>query len=347
MTKKMIIWGLLVLTISIVWKLTFVQTKYDISNIADKDAEYALKSMERLKGKAILLPEIIALNGVLRYAEASGNQGLINRVVALYKAAYLESNSLNVLSYGHIENQATAIIPLELYRLTGDKSLLKDCWQLVQAMLRTPQKSGAFKNARWNTDDMFIISMLQLEANKVYGNKDRLDFVSKNLSLYMDNLNSEKSFFERWREWDKDGIWVGVSIRELIWNLSRTHELRKDFDKQYLATQGMCDPEESLAVFSIVELLKQTDNEKLLSEYRKIMEEQYKRLNRGVMESKRMFPFINLYAMATGLRYGWLKDEKYNTLLSAKWADFSKNYKVPELQSYNVIYKPLLRQGGR
>ncbi len=161
MTKKMKVLGLVALAIGMVGitgcfvskdktsqSKDLTKNQKEICSIADKDAEYALKSMERLKGKAILLPEVIALNGILRYAEATGNQELINRVVSLYKTAYLEKSSLNVLSYGHIENQATAIIPLELYRLTGDKSLLKDCWKSVQAMLRNPQKNGAFKDAR-------------------------------------------------------------------------------------------------------------------------------------------------------------------------------------------------------
>ncbi len=138
-------------------------------SIADKEAEYALASMERLEGKAIMLPEVVAQLGVIRYAEATNNQKMIDRVVALYKAAYLEDGCLNRLSSGYIESQATAIIPLELYRITGDKSLLKDCWRIVQGQMRNPQKGGVYRHATWKGDDLFVISFLQNAANRVYG----------------------------------------------------------------------------------------------------------------------------------------------------------------------------------
>ncbi len=85
------------------WLCAFAQTEEEIRSIADQEANYVLSAMERLKGKAILVPEVIALVGVMRYAESTDNLKLLGRVDELYRAAYLT-----------------------------DDSLLKDCWSIVR-----------------------------------------------------------------------------------------------------------------------------------------------------------------------------------------------------------------------
>ncbi len=322
----------------------------EIRGIGDQDADYVLSAMERMTGKAILLPEVIAMVGVLRYAEATDNKKLIQRVAALYKAAYLDDGCLNRLSSGHIESQATAIIPLELYRLTGDESLLKDCWRTVQGQMRGAKAEGVYRHACASSGAQFAITLLQMSAYRVYGDKGGLKFAASNLETYFKNNTAKgKQFFDNWVQWDKEGSLVGYSLTDLERTLPPDHPMRTEYNDQYVPTMGSLDQEGSLASISAVELAKVAgpDMKALMDMYRKIAGADAKRLGSGTMKTDNMFPFMQLAAMATGVRNGYLTDTKYRALLDAKWAEFAKDYQAPELWSWNVVYKPLLRSGGR
>ena len=319
--------------------------------IADAEAQYVLASMERLKGKAILLPEVVADYGLMRYGEATGNRAILDRVAALYRAAYLEEGSLNRLSRGHLESQITALVPLELYRLTGDESLLKDCWALVEGQRRGAGKDGAYRHARWSSDEVFIITMLQTAAYRVYRRRECREFAARNMALYLGRQQGEKTFLDQWTQWDPEGKLVGVSLAGLLMILPLDHPMRDEFNRQFVPAQGNSDPDGSFVGMSLAELSRaplttRATREVFLREYRRIVDADLQRLQGGKMHEVSMMPFIQLYSMATGVRYGWLKDAKYRKLLEAKWAEFAEGYQAPKLESWNVIYKPLLRSGG-
>ncbi len=352
---------------------SFAQSADEIKTIAIKEAEYALSAMERLKGKAIHLPEVVACLGILKYAETIGNGELIDRVSSLYKEAYLKENTPNRLSTGHIEWQTTTILPLELYRLTSDKSFLNECLNITETQMRNSQENGIYKNATFVSEEMFMITMLQTKAFQVYGNEKRLDFVADNLDVYMEKqIQQQKDFpfFKNWKDWDSDGKWIGNSYYDLVFLLpfksSHTEkkcELREKFNPSYFSYYKDTDPEKCFSDLSLAELLKflpktHKSYSTILNYYKDLMNARCERLlsgelrntpagKKGMTSGENMFPFIELCAMATGVRYNFLQDEKYKKCVQAKWNDFKKNYNPPILKNWNVISKPLFISGGR
>ncbi len=244
----------------------FAEVAEDIKSIANKEAEYALSAMERLKGKAIHLPEVVASLGILKYAETTGNKELIDRVSSLYKEAYLKENTPNRMSTGHIEWQSTAILPLELYRLTGNDIFLKECLNIADAQMRDTQDNGVYKDATFESDELFMLTMLQTKAFKVYGNNERLDFLADNLSVYMDKQikqQKEFPFFENWKDWDSNGKWIGNSNYELVFLLPFATSykgpkcpVREAFNPSYFSYYKERDSEKCFSDLSLVELLK-------------------------------------------------------------------------------------------
>ncbi len=88
MTKRMQMLGLLAVTIGLVGNTTFAQVAKNVDSIAKETIRRVFRPLERFKGKAMMLPEVVASLGALRYAEATDDKETIEKIKKLYLAAY-------------------------------------------------------------------------------------------------------------------------------------------------------------------------------------------------------------------------------------------------------------------
>ncbi len=150
-----------------------------LDEIAKETIKRLLPPMERFKGKAMMLPQVVASLGTLRYAEAIGDEETIKKIKELYLAAYRDGK--NNLSYGHLEDQISTIVPMELYRLTGDKKLLDGCKAVVEGQRLNTTQNGVYRHLRYRPSDALIIVGIQSLGSGIFNDKTALDFGAKSL----------------------------------------------------------------------------------------------------------------------------------------------------------------------
>ena len=142
--------------------------------IARETVARTLGEQEKFKGRALLLPDVSALLGVLRWAERAGDAAAIERVKRLYATAYL--NGVNTLTYGGLEDHVTAVVPMELYRLTGDTSLLRRAQMVVEGQRLHATPKGLYRFRRDIPNDDFVIAAVQGGGFLTFGDKAALEF---------------------------------------------------------------------------------------------------------------------------------------------------------------------------
>src|SRR5690606_4639246 len=126
-------------------------------------------------------PEVCTWYGALQFAKASGNRELVEKLAARYEPLTAQSHSL-MPKPDHVDHSVFGAIPLELYLQTNQSRYLEEGksyadkqWELPENPLPNQQElqsKGLSWQARMWIDDMYMITLLQVEAFRATGNKE-------------------------------------------------------------------------------------------------------------------------------------------------------------------------------
>jgi unsaturated rhamnogalacturonyl hydrolase len=243
-------------------------------------------------------PTVCAYYGVLKFASAVGStsspetngQKLIDNVKANY-AAFIESSADKVRK-GHVDLNVFGILPFELYLQTQDEQYLKLAVNLAEDEWAEPNKGGLTAYTRFWADDMFMVGALQIQAYKALKNPVFLDRGLMQLLAYAKALQQRNGLFQHTANvpvfWGRGNGWAAAAIAMTLEGMPKEHERR----------------EELMAVYKkmMVALQKYQDASGLWHQV--IIDPQ------SFEETSCSAMFT--YAIATGIKNGWL-DESFRT----------------------------------
>jgi unsaturated rhamnogalacturonyl hydrolase len=120
----------------------------------------------------------------------------------------------------HVDVNVYGIVPLELYKHTGDKRFLKQGFDLVDEQWNNPQPDGLTNQTRYWIDDMYMIGSLQVQAYRISGDKIYLDRAAKELDAYLKKLQQPNGLFFHGPDapfhWGRGNGWVAAGLAELL-----------------------------------------------------------------------------------------------------------------------------------
>ncbi|MBN2536342.1 MAG: glycoside hydrolase family 88 protein [Spirochaetales bacterium] len=227
-------------------------------------------------------------HGTLWYAGLVGDSTLINGSVNLY-APYLSGQKQP--NTGHVDNNIFGIWPFGLYQQTDNSSCLTIARNLADDEFNPPRSDGLCRYTRFWVDDLYMICSLQTQAYKALGGKKYMDRCGVQFEAYIARLQQSNGLFHHTSNapffWGRGNGWAAAAMAEVLKNMPQSHSQRNVIMNAYL---------------KMMAALKNSQDSSG-------MWHQVITTPSSYLETSCTGMF--LFAMATGVRLGWLPEEKY------------------------------------
>jgi rhamnogalacturonyl hydrolase YesR len=179
------------------------------------------------KPGCIVYPEVCAAFGALRFAAATGNTHLEQKLIDRFKPVWRPENKRLIPPGGHVDYSVFGVVPLEIYLVDGDTQLRSLGLSIADAQWEQPLTNGLTRETRWWVDDAFMIGSLQIQAFRATHDAKYADHIAGQLTAYLDRLQEPNGLFHHGPEapfyWARGNGWVAASLAEVLQSLPVTH----------------------------------------------------------------------------------------------------------------------------
>ncbi|SHN39142.1 glycoside hydrolase family 105 protein [Chitinophaga sp. CF418] len=258
--------------------------------------------------QSITYPEVCTWYGALQFAKASGNKELAEKLAARYEPLLAQSHSL-MPKPDHVDHSVFGAVPLELYVQTNQSKYLEEGknfadkqWELPENPLPNQQELQS-KGLSWQTrmwiDDMYMITLLQVEAFRATGNKEYLDRAAREMVVYLDAIQQPDGLFYHATDapflWGRGNGWMAAGMTELLSVLPAGHTDRARIMDGY---------------------------KKMMASLKKLQDKNY--LWHQLLDDPTSFTETSCsgmftYAIVTGVKKGWLEEKEYGIVARNAW----------------------------
>ncbi len=235
----------------------------------------------------------------LQFAELNGNDKVREALVRRFDH-FLEPGGTNLISQSrHVDHSIFGIVPLELHLQTGDKRYQEIGLRLADRQWERPTPEGLSDETRFWIDDMYMITILQVQAYRATGNPVYLDRAALEMEAYLDKLQRSNGLFYHGPEfpffWGRGNGWVAAGMTELLRFLPKDHPRRERIMDSYLKMMAS--------------LLRYQDADGM---WHQLIDgpDSYKETSCTAMFT---------YAMITGVKRGWLSEEPFAESARKGW----------------------------
>jgi rhamnogalacturonyl hydrolase YesR len=187
---------------------------------------------------SIIYPEGCAWYGALTFAKLSGDTDLSHRLAARFEPLFSTESAL-LPTVQHVDPSMFGAVPLELYIETRDprylaigKAIADRQWAPLspeRLAALTPDERAISAEAvaahlspqtRFWVDDMYMITILQLQAFRATGDPVYLDRAGREAVAYLDRLQQPIGLFFHAPDvpfyWGRGNGWFAVGMAELL-----------------------------------------------------------------------------------------------------------------------------------
>jgi len=175
----------------------------------------------------IVYPEICASFGALRFAAATGDTKLEQKIISRYAPVWLPANAALIPPTGHVDNNVFGALPLEIFLLNGDTNSRALGLKLADRQWENPLTNGLTRETRWWVDDAWMVGSLQIQAFRATHDARYADRVATQLAAYLDKLQEANGLFHHGPEapffWARGNGWVAASLAEVLQSLPPSH----------------------------------------------------------------------------------------------------------------------------
>jgi rhamnogalacturonyl hydrolase YesR len=257
------------------------------------------------RGPGVHYAEDSTWYSALEFAKLTNDQPLTDALVKRYDPWRTEEGQQKLVSWQrHVDHNIFGIIPLELYIRTKDPQYLPLGKKLADQQWDKPRPDGLTDETRFWVDDMYMITILQLQAYRAMGDKVYLDRAALEMVAYLDKLQKPNGLFYHGPEipfyWGRGNGWFAGGMAEMLTDLPKNHPQRARIMQGYLKMMAS--------------LLKYQDADGVWHQLIDHPE--------SYQESSATAMFA--YAMITGVKKGWLKDKAYAESPRKAWIGLNK-----------------------
>jgi unsaturated rhamnogalacturonyl hydrolase len=199
----------------------------------------------------------------------------------------------------HVDHSIFGIVPLELYIQTKDERYLKLGKMLADRQWEQPTPEGLSGETRFWIDDMYMITILQVQAYRATGETVYLDRAALEIEAYLNKLQPPNGLLFHGPNfpffWGRGNGWVAAGTTEILRFLPENHPKRKRIMEGYLKMMAA--------------LLEHQDADGM---WHQLIDgpDSYKESSCTAMFT---------YAMITGVKHGWLLEKPYAAAVRKSW----------------------------
>jgi rhamnogalacturonyl hydrolase YesR len=199
----------------------------------------------------------------------------------------------------HVDDSIFGVVPLEIAIETKNPKYLADGVAWADRQWENPQPDGLSAETRFWVDDMYMLTMLQLQAYRATGDRKYLDRDAKEMVAYLDKLQQPNGLFFHAPDvpfiWGRGDGWFAAGMAEMLRDLPQDHPQRARILAGYRRMMAA--------------LLKYQGKDGM---WRQLIDHQ-----EAWPESSSTGMFT--FAMITGVKNGWLKGSTYGPAARKGW----------------------------
>ncbi len=214
---------------------------------------------------SIIYPESCAWYGALTFAQLTHDASLTERLTRRFDSLFTTDANL-LPKADHVDPSAFGAVPFELYIETHDPRYLAIGKAIADRQWAppTPERLAALKpedraivdeavakglsqQTRFWIDDMYMITILQVQAYRATGDATYIDRGAREMVAYLDKLQQPNGLFFHAPDvpffWGRGNGWFAVGMAEMLRSLPKDHPARPRILEGYhkmLATLLAC-----------------------------------------------------------------------------------------------------------
>jgi rhamnogalacturonyl hydrolase YesR len=182
-------------------------------------------------GATIHYSEVCAWYGALTYAQLTHDDVLRTELIKRFEPLMPGgAEAARIPVRHHVDDNIFGIIPLEISIQTHDPSYLAEGKSWADRQWNNPTPDGLSDESRYWIDDMYMLTILQLEAYRATGDQKYLNRDAKEMVAYLDKLQQPNGLFYHAPDvpffWGRGDGWVAAGMAEMLRDLPANHPQR-------------------------------------------------------------------------------------------------------------------------
>ncbi|MDQ1390349.1 MAG: unsaturated rhamnogalacturonyl hydrolase, partial [Acidobacteriaceae bacterium] len=174
-------------------------------------------------------PESVTWYGALTFAQLSGDKELGSRLIQRFDPLF-DTDSKFIPEPKHVDLTVFGAVPVEIYVETRQQKYLDLGRELADKQWADPAPDGLTGQTRYWIDDMYMITLVQVQAYRATGDPKYLDRAALEMSAYLEKLQQPNGLFYHAPDtpffWGRGNGWVAAGMAELLRSLPQTHPRR-------------------------------------------------------------------------------------------------------------------------
>ena len=204
---------------------------------------------------SITYPETCTWYGALTFAQLSRNKALTRKLITRFEPLFGAEAHLTPTA-DHVDPCVFGAVPLELHIETRDARYLAIGQKIADRQWAPPteQRLAALKpeerqiveqavkddlsqQTRFWIDDMYMITLLQVQAFRATGDRTYIDRAAREMTAYLDKLQQPNGLFYHAPDvpffWGRGNGWTAAGMAELLRSLPGDHPNRPRILESY------------------------------------------------------------------------------------------------------------------
>ena len=175
--------------------------------------------------------EVATWYGALTFAQLTKDNALQKELITRFDPLFPDgADAKQRPQRRHVDDSIFGIVPLEIAIETKDPKYLAEGKWWADRQWENPQPDGLSAETRFWVDDMYMLTMLQLQAYRATGDRTYLDRLAKEMVAYLDKLQQPNGLFYHAPDvpffWGRGDGWFAAGMAEILRDLPQDHPQR-------------------------------------------------------------------------------------------------------------------------
>lgn len=185
----------------------------------------------------ITYPEVVTWYGALTFAQLTGNKDMTSSLTERF-APLFSTDAAMIPDPVNVDSTVFGAVPFELYIETRDPRYLDLGKHFADTQWENPTPDGLSSQSRFWIDDMYMITLVEVQAYRATHDAKYLDRAALEMSAYLDKLQQPNGLFYHAPDvpffWGRGDGWVAAGMAELLSSMPANHPLRPKIMAGYL-----------------------------------------------------------------------------------------------------------------
>jgi unsaturated rhamnogalacturonyl hydrolase len=168
--------------------------------------------------------------GALTFAQLAGDRDLSSRLIRRFDPLFTRAGAHLIPTERHVDSSVFGAVPLEIFIQTKKLKYLALGKSFADRQWENPASDGLSGETRFWIDDMYMITILQVQAWRATGDATYLDRAALEMAAYLDKLQQPNGLFYHAADvpffWGRGDGWVAAGMAELLRSLPEDHPRR-------------------------------------------------------------------------------------------------------------------------